>query len=267
MKLTQAAIFLHWIFFANVYGASGPDLTTGTDGKHLVAFPHKETNADRFRRGLGPLPPTRREHNNLNPHASTVPCTRLSSNIGTLQIRRLSDGEKIGYLSQKYNREKAYTVHPRPKAALNVVVPPLAPFGMAIDLIASNAPDSGNLFLGAVDDGEGNLGAGEAGVAMLSGTTGIQGNSPPSSNAGTSLTLMGRGGSESQIWTMNCQTRQITAQWTNADGSQPRTTIFYDPAPKRQDSFLGLTGDLQAFNAAVSEDAYEVTMTFVPNSE
>ncbi|KAJ6494266.1 hypothetical protein C8R45DRAFT_1095207 [Mycena sanguinolenta] len=192
---------------------------------------------------------------------------RYALNVGTLQIRRLSDGEKIGYLSQKYNRENAYTVHPRPGAALNVVAPPLAPFGVAIDLIGSNAPDSGHLFLGAVDDGQGNLGTGEAGGAMLSGTTGVRGNSPPSSNAGTSLTLTGHGGSESQIWTMNCQTRQITAQWTNTDGSQPHTTIFYDPAPKRRDSFLGLTGDLQAFNAAVSEDAYEVTITFIPNSE
>ncbi|KAJ7215213.1 hypothetical protein B0H12DRAFT_1242040 [Mycena haematopus] len=191
----------------------------------------------------------------------------MSSNTGTLQIRKISDGEKIGYIGQKFNSQNAYTVHPRPEAALSVVVPPLAPFGVAINLIAANAPDSRHLFLGAVDDGQGNLGIGEAGVAMLSGTTGVPGNSPPSSSAGTSLTLTGHGGSESQIWTMNCQTRQITAQWTNADRSQPSTRIFYDPAPKRRDSFLGLTGDLEAFNAAVSEDAYEVAITFIPESE
>jgi hypothetical protein len=85
------------------------------------------------------------------------------SNLGTLQIRRLSDGDKVGYLGTRVNRENAYTVRPRLGAALRLAVPPITSFGVAINLIAANAPDSGHPYLGAVDAGQGNLGSGEAG--------------------------------------------------------------------------------------------------------
>jgi hypothetical protein len=174
-------MFLQLICIVGIYGAVVHD---------------RETNAARFRRGLGPLPPTRWEHNDrgseaqkpvilitafsVSPRASAAPCTRLSkyvyditrivcrltgqcSNIGTLQIRRLSNGERIGYLGKRFNRDNAYTVRPRPRAALRVTVPPITPFGMVINLIAANAPDSGHPYLGAVDAGHGTLGVAEAG--------------------------------------------------------------------------------------------------------
>ncbi|KAF8193929.1 hypothetical protein K438DRAFT_1761502 [Mycena galopus ATCC 62051] len=251
MNLSRAAVLLSFVYIVS----ATHDATTGTDG-HSVA--QRETNGDRFRRGLGPLPPTRRERNDLTPRASPIPCPKLSSNTGTLQIRQVSNGEKIGYLGKKFNRENAYTVHPGPDAALHVLVPPVAPFDVTINLIATDAPDLGHLFLGAVANGQGELGHGEAGAAFLSGTSAVRGSSPPSSSAGTSLTSPGHGGIESQIWTMNCQTRQITAQWTNADESQPQTTIFYDPESKRRESFLGLTGDLEALNIATGANAEAV---------
>ncbi|KAJ7358473.1 hypothetical protein DFH08DRAFT_953616 [Mycena albidolilacea] len=245
MRFVKTAIFLQLICIVGIYGAAVHD--------------EKETNAARFRRGLGPLPPTRREHNDLSPRASAAPCTRLSNNVGTLQIRRLSNGERIGYLGKRFNRDNAYTVRPQPRAALRVTVPPITPFGVVINLIVANAPDSGHPYLGAVDAGHGTLGDGEAGFAILSGTSGARMNSPPSSDAGTSLTLR-HGGIESQIWKMNCQTRQITAQWTNTGGGQPRTAILYDPVHK----LLALSGDPQAYEAAMSRGAYEVMITFVP---
>ncbi|KAJ7729965.1 hypothetical protein B0H16DRAFT_1469834 [Mycena metata] len=246
-------------FIPLVFGAVTADSPAAVE-RERPAPVAKETNADRFRRGLGPLPPTRREHNNLSPRASSVPCTRLSNNVGMLQINRVSDGQKIGYLSARFNRRKAYTVHPRPAAALKVAVPPVTAFGVAINLVAENPPDSTHMFLGAVDDGQGNVGSGEAGVAILSGTSSVHANSPPSSSASTSLTLANHGGVESQIWTMNCQTRQVTAQWINTDNSHPQTTIFYDPAHE----YLGLSGDLEAHSAAVSRRAFGVFITFVP---
>ncbi|KAJ7169322.1 hypothetical protein C8R43DRAFT_945263 [Mycena crocata] len=243
-----------------VFGAAAPDGSTRTGQERMAPHPKRETNADRFQRGLGPLPPTRRQKNKRWPPApSPTPCTKLSNNLGRLQLRRVLDGDRIGYIGQQFNRDNAYTRHRQPPFALQVAVPPIAPFGSAINLIAANAPDSGHPFFGAVDRGSGPLGTSEAGFAILSGTSGVRGNSPPSSSAGTSLTLP-HGGAESQIWTMNCQTRQVTAQWTNADGSHPPTTIFYDPVG----DFVGLTGDLGAFNAGVSRRAFEVMMTFVP---
>ncbi|KAJ7709180.1 hypothetical protein B0H14DRAFT_3642249 [Mycena olivaceomarginata] len=120
----------------------------GIDG---AVVDDNETNAARFRCGLGPLPPMRWEQNDrgseahsilitafsVSPRASAAPCTRLS---------------KIGYLGKRFNRDNAYTVRPRPRAALRVTVPPITPFGMVINLIAANAPDSGHPYLGAIRD-------------------------------------------------------------------------------------------------------------------
>ncbi|KAJ7618818.1 hypothetical protein DFH06DRAFT_1342404 [Mycena polygramma] len=243
-----------------VRGAAATDAKAGAS-EPVALYAEKDTNADRFRRGLGPLPPTRRGSDHLTPHPSSQPCTRLSNNVGTLRIRRLSTGKDIGYLSARSNHEKAYTVGGR-RHALLVAVPPTTPFGAAINLIAANPQDSRYPFLGAVENGHGNLGPGEAGVAILAGVaSAVRSGGTPSSAAGTSLTLAGHGGIETQIWTMNCQTRQITAQWTNSDGSQPRSTIiFFDPDRE----FLGLTGDLGVSKAAASDRIFPVTMIFVP---
>ncbi|KAJ7215543.1 hypothetical protein GGX14DRAFT_391977 [Mycena pura] len=143
---------------------------------------------------------------------------------------------------------------------LRVAVPPAAPSGAAINLIAANAPNPGHPYVGAVDSSFGDLEAGFSGavtesslgnlrtVAYLSGTSG---DSPPSVNAGTSLTLNGHGGVKSQ-------TLRVTAQWTSADGGHPATTIFYDPLC----NFLGLTGDLTAYNTAASTGALAVESRF-----
>ncbi|KAJ7104932.1 hypothetical protein C8R44DRAFT_858714 [Mycena epipterygia] len=255
MRFLRATVFVHLILVGPlIFGVATRVPPTRTDKERVAPHPKKETNADRFRRGLGPLPPTRRDRNKLSSRASAVPCTRLSNNVGRIQIRRLA-GDKIGFVGDRYNDDDAYRVRAR-RAALSVTVPPVTPFGGAIDLIAVNPPDSSNPYFGAVSNGLGNLGAEEAGFAYLSGiSNSVRSNSPPSFNAGTSLTLNGHGGVETQIWTMNCQTHEITAQWINADGSQPPTTIFYDPRGK----FLGLTGNL----GAVDPDAFPVTITFV----
>ncbi|KAJ7603269.1 hypothetical protein DFH06DRAFT_1256807 [Mycena polygramma] len=233
-------LLLHIVCIATLLiGAAATDAKAG-NSEPLALHAEKETNADRFRRGLGPLPPTRRGSDHCD-----------SSNVGTLRVRRLSTGKDIGYLSARVNQEKAYTVGGR-RRALVVAVPPTTPFGQAINLIAANPEDSRYPFLGAVEKGRGNLGPGEAGTKRRY----------PSSTAGSSLTLAGHGGIETQIWTMNCQTRQITAQWTNSDGSHPRSTIiFFDPDRE----VLGLTGDLGLLKAAEASDRiYAVTITFVP---
>ncbi|KAJ7640046.1 hypothetical protein DFH06DRAFT_1334957 [Mycena polygramma] len=242
-----------------VLGAATKDATASGEGQ-LALHQERETNAERFRRGLGPLPPTRRDRNDLSPRASAAPCTRLSNNVGTLQVRRVSDGNTIGYLSKHLNRENAYTVHKGPGDALRFTVPPATPFGKAINLIAAGAPP-GFEYLGAVEDGQGNLGSGEAAVAILAAT--MQGTRPPSFSAGTSLTLDGLGGIETQIWKLNCLTRQILAQWTNSDSSQPVITIFFDEVR----DLLALTGDLEAYLATLSPPerarVFEVTIIFL----
>ncbi|KAJ6476774.1 hypothetical protein C8R47DRAFT_1075627 [Mycena vitilis] len=227
-------------------GAAATDAKAG-NSKSLAPHAEKETNADRFRLGLGPLPPTRRGSDHLNPRPSSQPCTRLSNNVGTLRVRRLSTGKDIGYLSTRVNPERAYTVGGR-RHALVVAVPPTTPFAQANNLIIANPEDSRYPFLGAVENGRGNLGP----VAIFAGVaSAVRSGGTPSSTAGTSLTLAGHRGIETQIWTMDCQTRQITAQWTNSDGSHPRSTIiFFD----RDRDVLGLTGDLGRLKAVEGSD-------------
>ncbi|KAJ7731821.1 hypothetical protein DFH07DRAFT_1065673 [Mycena maculata] len=252
MKVTHMTVLLCLVLTPLIFAVATSNRPAAEqDG--FSPLPKKETNADRFRRGLSPLPPTRRDRNKLTPRASAVPCIPPPSDKGTLQLHRVSNGNKIGYVGMDFNEDNAYSVHRGRGQALIVIIPP-APFGVPINLVAENGPDPGHPYLGAVENGQGDLGVGEAAFAYLSGTSGVSGNILPSFSAGTSLTL-DHGGIESQIWTMNCQTRQITAQWTNPDG-QLAATIFYDPDA----DFLGLTGDLQA----VSESAFEVTMTFIP---
>ncbi|KAJ7473688.1 hypothetical protein B0H11DRAFT_2282541 [Mycena galericulata] len=264
MRFAQAntvLLCLVLLFHLTIMSSATPRGPTATEERRPASVPRKETNAERFRRGLGPLPPVRRDRKKPRARPSSTPCTPLSNNVGMLQIRRLSDGDKIGYVSASFNADNAYTLVGSPAGALHLTVPPAALSGEAINLIAADPPDSRNPYFGGVDSGSGALVEGEAGFVYLSGTSGVRGNSPPSSSAGTSLTnSINHGGVESQIWTLDCQTKQVTAQWTNSDNSHPPTiTIFYDPVL----DFLGLTADLQALNSAHSDEAYGVVFTFI----
>ncbi|KAJ7039563.1 hypothetical protein C8F04DRAFT_1085704 [Mycena alexandri] len=218
----------------------------------------KETNAERLRRGLSPLPPTRRDK--LNPRPSPQPCGPLSSSWGYIAVTE-SDGGFIGYIRQTFNAQQVYTVTTSKSSALEVTLPSTSPYSGPFNILAVNGQDKRHPYLGAVGGESGyHFSHGHSGSAYLSGTGASPANSPPSSSAGTSMQSIGyKGPAESQIWSMDCKTKVITAQWTNTDSSQPETTIFYDAVEK----YLGLTSDLDAFNVG-PEDAYGVTFTFVP---
>jgi hypothetical protein len=87
---------------------------------------------------------------------------------------------------------------------------------------------------------------------------------PPSFLAGHAIQALGYNAPcESTIWSLNSATLALTAQWTNVDGSQPATSIFYSP---RVD-FLGIIGDFAKFVATFpGEGAYLVKLKFVHNS-
>ncbi|KAJ6631024.1 hypothetical protein B0H10DRAFT_704360 [Mycena sp. CBHHK59/15] len=225
----------------------------------------KETNSDRMRRGLPPLPPTRIRsalEDRLQPRTSPIPCSPLSNTLGYVQVTK-SDGTAAGYISKTFDDQRSYTLTTSLSAALQVILPSLSPFDGPIDILASNGPDAAHPYLGAVGGSGGyTFGPGIGGYSYMSGTGASSPNSPPSSSAGTSIQSLGYNApSESQIWSIDCLTRQISAQWTNTDSSQPATSLFYDPLV----DFLGLTSDLDTFNDDfVDEGAYAVTFTFVP---
>ncbi|KAJ7510358.1 hypothetical protein B0H11DRAFT_1958633 [Mycena galericulata] len=223
----------------------------------------RETNFERLRRGLPPLPPKRRSPTNKpGPRPSQQACAPLSRSSGYIALIK-ADGTAAGYISKALDSQNSYGLSASRSDALKVEFPSSSPFHGPINIRAMNGPDARHPYLGAVAGGGGfQFGQGQVGYAYLAGTGASPAHSPPSSNAGTSLQSLGYNGpSESQIWTVNCKTLGLSPQWTNTDSTQPPTTIFYDPII---DS-LGLTSDLDAFSAEFpSEGAHSVTFTFVP---
>ncbi|KAF8885526.1 hypothetical protein BD779DRAFT_1801348 [Infundibulicybe gibba] len=211
-----------------------------------LSLPPK-TNAERLRRGMAPFPPTRRSPSRIamRPRASGSLCQPLSSTNGFIK-------PEVVYF------------YPADTTRLVVKVPSVDSFGVPIDITAVGGPDSDHPFVGAVGGSGGfTFGSGKSGYAYLSGTGQTPASSPPSSSVGHSIQTLGYNGpAESRIWTLSCETRDLTAQWTNADGKTVPATVMYDPAV----NYIGITGDLSAFNAEFKEGAYAVTLTFVPQT-
>ncbi|KAJ6585918.1 hypothetical protein B0H19DRAFT_1111017 [Mycena capillaripes] len=225
----------------------------------LVGSNRRDTNAERLRRGMSPLPPTRRS-SGIRPRTSPVPCG-LGSASGIIQISRASDGGLLGYIRKTFDGQKSYTYGTLENAL--VVTLPASPGNGAFDLVATNGPDAVHNNVGAVGGSGGfNFNPGSLGYAYLAGTGHSDANAPPSSNAGTSIQSLGyTGPAESQIWSLDCNTRALTAQWTNTDSTNPTTQLFYDPAV----DFVGLVGDFDKFTSTFpTEGAILVTATFVP---
>ncbi|KAJ6449518.1 hypothetical protein C8R47DRAFT_1084693 [Mycena vitilis] len=213
-------------------GAAATDAKAG-NSKSLAPHAEKETNADRFRLGLGPLPPTRRGSD----HSTSVPC----------ESEDFYRQKTIGYLSTRVNPERAYTVGGR-RHALGCSCPADQPCAQANNLIIANPEDSRYPFLGAVENGRGNIGP----VAIFAGVASCSTKRRyPILHCRTSLTLAGPGHRDPDMGRWTARRARSPPQWTNSDGSHPRSTIiFFD----RDRDVLGLTGDLGRLKAVEGSD-------------
>ncbi|KAF8209936.1 hypothetical protein K438DRAFT_1810595 [Mycena galopus ATCC 62051] len=186
--------------------------------------------------------------------------SHAASSSGYIQISRATDGVPLGYVRKTFDGT-TYTSGTL-ENALIVKLPASCRSG-AIDLVATNGPDAVHNNVGAVGGREGyNFNPGNAGYAYLSGTGHSDANSPPSSSAGNSMESEDYNQpSESQIWRLDYATRALTAQWTNADSSNPTTNLFYSKATQ----YVGLVGDFNKYLDVFPEsDDVLVTATFVP---
>ncbi|KAJ7500806.1 hypothetical protein B0H11DRAFT_2225192 [Mycena galericulata] len=230
----------------------------------------RETNSGRLRRGLPPLPPTRRALGAIRPRTSAVACSFQSlpdSGIGYIQIAFQANGSVIGYISNTLYSQGAYTLTGSQNSAaqfqwFSTTSPFNGPYPI-VDLLEVEQ-EGGHIFLGAVGSTDGNqLGPGEAGFAYLGRTDQVAANSPAvTGSSSVSQDQSYASVAESTIWSLDCNTLAITAQWTNADDSQPTTTIFYDLWA----GFLGLTSDIDAYNNAKGYTfitPFAVTFTFI----
>ncbi|KAJ2916699.1 hypothetical protein MD484_g3676, partial [Candolleomyces efflorescens] len=219
------------------------------------------TNAERLRRGISLLPPTRRS-GTLRARASCIP---LSNGVGKIQVRRTSDNVVLGYIRNTYDGQNSYTYGTLANSlTVQLGSTDSTVVGGAIEITAINGPDANYPRIGSVGGSAGyNFNSGQLGYTYLSGTGHTPANSPPSFSAGHSIQSLGYNApAESTVWFVNCLTGAITAQWTNTDGSQPSTSIFYDAAV----DFLGLIGDFNKFvETFPNEGAYTVSLHFIPD--
>lgn len=243
--------------------AAGPTFLDAVLLRYPGGTPTRDTDAARMHRGLHPLPPVRRSLKQWRPHRphpAHVPCVPIPTQ-GVIAISSTADGSLKGYLASQFNIQRSYTLTTDLTTAQTFTLPSASPYNIPIDISTDNSPDMSRPLLGAIGGSSGfYLQPGQLGTAYLAGVGHINANSPPSTTVGTSMQLIGyNGSSESQIWMLSCNL-DISAQWTNSDGSQPVTTFFYDP----QVDYLGLTSDLAVLDSFFDESALAVTFTFVP---
>ncbi|KAJ6451115.1 hypothetical protein C8R47DRAFT_303854 [Mycena vitilis] len=226
----------------------------------------KETNFERMRRGLPPLAPTLRR-TGIRPRVSSSPdpCTALPVNTGYIKLTL--GGNDYGYISMTLDGQNSFTKTATTQldsTALFVTLP-VSPFGGPFDIASTPGPSTAYPLLGAVGGSGGyyNFQPNNIGYAYLAATGHTPANAPPSTTAGTSIQPLGYNGpSESQIWSLDCQTLELTAQWTNLDASQPPTSFYYDAAG----DFVGLIGDTSKFAATFPGEGgvFGLKFTFVP---
>ena len=160
----------------------------------------------------------------------------------------------LGYVSDTYNNQNTFTYTTNIADALNIEINSSASTFAGLML---NPPGS-NSYFGAVGGAISYYFApGQVGYAYLSGTSLVAANSPPSSTATNDIQSQGYNApSESTIWSLSGT--QLTAQWTNSDGTQNPTVTAYDPFTNS----LIITGDLNAYNFNFGDNAVAVTLQF-----
>ncbi|KAF5339332.1 hypothetical protein D9611_009875 [Ephemerocybe angulata] len=238
------------------------------------------TNAERLRRRLPLLPPAAKRSNALAPRASAdrallprasfarraplprASCTALPNSIGRLRIHRSDDDSFLGYVGGIWDEQNSYT-YSTIADALRVQLSPSSGDGPLEIIAIDGGPDPAYPYLGAVGGSAGyNFNAKQMGYAYLAGTGHTPANSPPSFNAGHSIQALGyQGPAESTVWSLDCLSLQVTPQWTNADGSQPPTSVFFDA----EGGWLALVGDFGEFTTTFpNEGAFLVDIRFEP---
>jgi len=98
-----------------------------------------------------------------------------------------------------------------------------------------------------------NWGAGNPGYGSM---TVVQHSTYPASNTNNPTFLP----SESNIWTVNMQTSQLTATWFNDNGTPVPCTIYYDI----RYSDFGFTGDLAQYVKLYLDSTVAVALYFIP---
>jgi len=220
------------------------------------ALAERDTNARRFAMGLTPKRPAtlpervtapgriRNPSRVVAPRQGGLSPSGLTGLTGTIAV--FAGASLLGLISQDLNINGGYQV------GLPAAVFTLSGTTGYIDIAVQGAqyPDLG----GGLSGGGGSaMGQGSAAFAFIAA---VQQTTGPASNYDNSVGSP----SESNIWSINTATLEITASWTNPTGDRVDVTIFNDISF----SELDLTGDLSTFSSTFADSVEPVTFYFVP---
>lgn len=242
-----------------------PHIPTGTVDLALPApVPVRITltNAERMRRGMGPMAPYRKRSSRVAnaPRASCAPVATQ----GYIEVYDASSNVQLGYISHTYDFQNSYTYTALESGAQVFKIPATNQYNTLINIEAVNGPDSDFPLIGGVGGSGGfELGQGRSDYVYLSGVGSTNAGSTPSDDAGNSIESLGyEAPSESAIFALSCNL-ELGVQWVDDIGfTTPKSeNFFYDPSV----DYIGVTADLAAFNDAFpGEGGIPLTLKFSP---
>jgi len=184
-----------------------------------VAVGKRVTNAQRFARGMTPLPPAKRTKTqgarDPNPSKKTR-STLLQSDLGRIKVQCATTGALLGYVNNP-STGGSFGIND----ALTPADDDLFVEFSGASLLVTNPNFPAPFYIG---------GSGSAQLEPNDATT-IQ------------FTNV-RAGSTAAIWSLDPSTGALTATWTNPDGSTDPSTVVYDTL----NNVFSLTGDPAAIS-------------------
>lgn len=194
--------------------------------------------------------------------AVSIAPAQAASVSGEIAVYKVSDNTLLGYVSDVYDSQNSFTftVDIGNSLIVNINTPVSAPFAM----LESNPPGTYDYFGAVGGSGGYDLTPTGPGYTYLSGSALTAAGATPSTSANDINSLGYEGPDETTIWSVD-GSNIITGTWVNADSTQQLATTFYDPVV----NYLGLTGDLAAYNGVYSDGAYAVNFVFtgtLPNN-
>ena len=180
---------------------------------------------------------------------------RASLVTGNIAVYNAAGTTLIGYVSDIYDGQDTFTYTTNIANALSVEIDPAATTPFAV--LEANPPGSHDYFGAVGGSGGYDFTASGDGYAYLTGSALVAAGSTPAA-ASNDLQVLGYNApDESSIWSLTGDV--LTGQWVNSDSTvvNPVQT-FYDPFV----DYLGITGDLSAYNSTFGDSAQAVTFEF-----
>lgn len=216
-----------------------------------VGVVRRLTNAQRMARGLGPAPPvfkrvlpghetpTRAYEVEKRAKPSGTPPVTYS---GRIQIRN-NEGHSLGYVVNTFSGVSGSNFG-GPQDELHVTFTTTSSGAGPFDIIATNPKFPPPFFIGG------------AGITISGQFDSVSFQHVQQTSPGSRPSK----GGESAIWSVNPNTKELTPQWINPDGSAPKTFIGFDI----RNNGLFLTASIENFNSHHTWPISEVHFFIVP---